>query len=294
MKIKIKLSIMMIAIVLVIAGGIAIIELIQASNIAMSLAKQKTMYLARQSATYWNGRTNDFLNVLESVSDIMNRYESVEAGKRREQYEEIMLALFEDQPDFVRLFTIWKPNALDGMDARYIGRPGSTNTGQFAYALTRETGQITVITSIAVPNAMEMMNGPAANKTNVSHPTSIKLSGKDAYCIRIMVPIFNKRINEVVGVVGCQLNIDLVQPQVMTTVKQYDEVSAMSVYSSNGFILGSYQPERIGKMMIDAEVEFGKYVREALMPLKPEKNTSASVTPLRSIQMCKSPWLLFP
>jgi len=34
MKIKFKLSIMMIAIVLVIAGGIAVIELVRASNIA--------------------------------------------------------------------------------------------------------------------------------------------------------------------------------------------------------------------------------------------------------------------
>jgi hypothetical protein len=40
---KIKLSIMMIAIVV---GGVAIIELVRSSNIALALAKDKTMYLA--------------------------------------------------------------------------------------------------------------------------------------------------------------------------------------------------------------------------------------------------------
>ena len=70
MKIKIKLSIMMIAIVLIVAGGIAIIELQRASSIALGLARQKTMYLARQQAQYWDGRMNGYINVLQTLSNI--------------------------------------------------------------------------------------------------------------------------------------------------------------------------------------------------------------------------------
>ena len=72
MKIKIKLSIMMIAIVLVVAGGIAVIELQRASSIALNLSKQKTMYLARQYAQYWDGKMNGYINVLQTLSNIFN------------------------------------------------------------------------------------------------------------------------------------------------------------------------------------------------------------------------------
>jgi len=271
MKIKIKLSIMMIAIVLVIAGGLAIIELVRASNIVMDLARSKTMYLARQRATYWNGRISDFINILEAVSNIFNRYESVAPAERRQQYEETLTSLFEDEPDFVRMFTVWKPNALDGMDSRYIGRVGSTGTGQFAFAVGRETGQVVPQTAQVVQAAMDMMNGSNSRVENISHPTTIKLLGKDVYCIRIMVPVYNRRLNEVVGVVGCQLDIALLQPRVEATIKEFEEVAALAVYSGNGFVMASYVPDRIGKMFTDSEVQFGNYKDEALAAVKAGK-----------------------
>jgi len=271
MKIKIKLSIMMIAIVMVIAGGLAVIELVRASNITMELARTKTMYLARQRATFWNGRMSDFINVLETVANIFNRYESIEPALRRTEYEDIMEALFEDQNDFVRMFTVWKPNALDGLDSKNIGRVGSTETGQFAFALGRETGKIQPQTAQVVQVAMEYMNGPNSKHENVGHPAVIKLLGKDVYCIRIMVPIINKRLNETVGVVGCQLDIDLIQPRVESTIKEFEEVAALSIYSSNGFIMASYVPDRIGKMFTEAEVQFGEYNSAAFEAIKAGK-----------------------
>jgi len=271
MKIKIKLSIMMIAIVLVIAGGLAIIELVRASSIVMDLARSKTMYLARQRATYWNGRINDFINILSALSNIYNRYESIAPAERREQYEDIMVSLFEDEPDFIRMFTVWKPNAIDGMDSRYIGRTGSTETGQFAYALTRETGKTEALTSVAVSAAMEFMNGSNSRVENISHPTTIKILGKDTYCVRIMVPIFNKRTSEVVGVVGCQLDIALLQPRVEATIKEFEEVEALAIYAGNGFVMASYVPDRIGKMFTDSEVQFGDLKNEAFEAVKAGK-----------------------
>jgi methyl-accepting chemotaxis protein len=271
MKIKIKLSIMMIAIVVIVAGGLAIIELVKSSNITMELAKQKTMYLARQRAQYWDGRLNGYINVLQTLSNIFNFYESIPVVERRQQFEDNLQGVFEDMPDFVRLFTIWKPNAIDASDARYIGRPGSTPTGQFAFALARDTGQIQVITSSVVQEAMAHMDGPNSRVVTMSDPTEFKNQGKDTYCVRIQVPIINKRLNQTVGIVGCQLDISMIQPRIEATIKDFDEVSALSIYSDNGFVLASYQPARIGKNMVDAEVQFGKYIKEAADAVKNAK-----------------------
>ncbi|MDR2923005.1 MAG: methyl-accepting chemotaxis protein [Treponema sp.] len=263
MKIKIKLSIMMIAIVVIIAGGIAVIELQRASGIALNLAKQKIMYLVNMRTQYWEGRLNGYLDILKTISNVMNYYENIAPELRRDQYEAVMRSVFENEPDFVRMFTVWKPNAIDGADSRYIGRTGSTETGQFAFSLTRETGQITAITSIVVSEAMEHITGPNAHKASASDPTPIKLAGKDAFIVKIMAPIINKRTNEAVGVIGCQLNIDLIQPTIANDIKTYEEISGMSIYSGNGFILGNIVPERIGKTLTEAETVYGDYLKAA-------------------------------
>jgi len=274
MKIKIKLSIMMIAIVLVIAGGLAIIQLNRASSIVMDLATQKVMYLARQRATFWEGTFNDYISTLQAISHIFKRYETMEPAQRRGEYEDIMQALFEGQPQFIRMFTVWKPNAIDGMDSRFIGRPGSTETGQFAYALTREKGTVEVITAIVVPQAMEMMNGPNSQKVDVSHPVSIKMQGKDVNCVRIMVPIINKRLNETVGVIGCQFDITNLQERVEQTIKEYEELIAVAIYSSNGFVMANYVPAHVGQMFMDSEAQFGQYKNEAFEAVKTGKEYS--------------------
>jgi len=260
MKIKFKLSILMIAIVAIIVTGVAILLLRQASNTALNLSKQKTMYIARQYAKEWDGKIDGFIKVLQTLSNVMNSYESLEPQIRRPDYENTMNSVFKDMPDFTRMFTVWKPNAIDGMDARNIGRTGSTETGQFAYALTRETGQIQAITSVVVQQAMEHLLGPNSNAVGMADPSIINIQGKDSYCLIIMVPIVNKRLNEAVGIIGCQFNIDLIQTHIEQTIKDFEEVTSMAIYTNTGFVLANYLPQMIGGQLVDVETQYGAYL----------------------------------
>ena len=270
MKIKIKLSIMMIAIVVIVAGGVAIIQLETSSKIVLNLAKEKTMYLARQRAQYWDGRLNGYISTLQALSNIFNFYESIKLEERRQQFEDNIEGMFEDTPDFIRLGTIWKPNAIDGQDAKNIGRSGSTPTGQFAFTMSRDTGTITEGASLLVPDAMALMNGPNAKVVNMSDPIPIKNLGRDTYAVTIFVPIFNKRINEVVGVVIGRLDIAMIQPLVEQTIKNLEEVTSAVIYSDNGFILANYMPEFIGKQ-IEEETQYGKQLNDVKTAIKNAK-----------------------
>jgi signal transduction histidine kinase/CheY-like chemotaxis protein/HPt (histidine-containing phosphotransfer) domain-containing protein len=260
MESRVKMSIITIVIMVVIAGGVPVIQLRKASDVALNLSKQKTMYLARQYAQYWDGKIDGYIKVLQALSDVMNFYENLEPEIRRQDYENTMQAVFEDMPDFILLSTVWKPNAIDGMDSRYIGRPGSTETGQFAYTLTRETGEITVITSTIVQEAMAHLNGPSSKVVEMTDPANIKVRGKDTWCIRIMVPIINKRLNESVAIIGCQFNINLIQPLVEKTIKDYNEVSSMAIYTNSGFVLANYLPEVIGGKLVEVEKQYGDFL----------------------------------
>jgi len=264
---KIKLSIMIIAIVLAVTGGVAVIELQKSSNKIMNLAEQKTINLSRQYAQYWDGRMNNCINVLQTLTNIMNSYENLPVENRRRTYEGNMKSVFEDMPDFIRMFIVWKPNAIDGMDARYIGKVGSTSTGQFAFALTRETGNIQPMISQVVDETMSYIIGPDSRTVRISDPSIIKFMGRDTFTVKILVPIINYRLNEPVGAIGCQVDIGFLQPMLMQDIKTNEEISSAVIYCDNGFILASYLPEFIGKQ-IDSETQYGKYLDDVKTAVK--------------------------
>jgi len=240
----------------------------QLSNVTLTLARQKTMYMAYQYASEWDVKINGYIKVLQTLSNIMNFYESIEPDMRRQTCEKTIQSVFEDMPEFVRMFTVWKPGAIDDMDARNIGRVGSTATGQFAFTLTRETGQIAPMTSDVVQEAMAHLTGLNSESVEMVDPTVIKLSGKDTWCIRIMVPILNKRLNESVAVIGCQFNIDILQLLIEQTIKDNGGISSMAIYTNTGFILANYLPELIGKQLVDAEIKYGSYLNEVAEAVK--------------------------
>jgi len=263
MKIKYKLSIMMIAIVVVVAGGIALVQLQRASKISMDLSVRGLEYLAKQQATYWEGREETYLDKLDGIADIMGEYASVPIKDRRDQYDNMLLATLNNNPNFVSIFSVWKPNAMDGMDASSIGRPGSTSTGQYAMTYTRENGKIEVMKNPFLDEINEWINGPNALKDKVDHPISYKVDGKDAFVIRIGVPITRTTTDEVVGHLAILLDISAAQAAVTKTINDYIEISQMSIYSGNGFIMGNLRPERVGKMLTEVEALYGVYQKDA-------------------------------
>ena len=263
MKIKYKLSIMVIAIVTVIVTGIAMLLLREASDISKSLTIKSVEYLANQQATYWKGREDARLLLLRSLADIMEDYEELPAAMRRDQFDNMMRHTMTSNPALVNIYTVWKPNAVDGMDERYIGRVGSTATGQYAMTYSRETGEILGRITVDIDGAIAYFNGPNSKKERVEQPFLRNINGTDMYLLRMMVPIINRRTNETVGGVGCLLDISVIEPAVQQTIKDYDEIAALTLFTNSGFILGHMVPERVGKMVRDVETIFGPNMNDA-------------------------------
>ncbi|MDR2952623.1 MAG: methyl-accepting chemotaxis protein [Treponema sp.] len=263
MKIKIKLSLMVIAIVAAVAGSIAVILLRQASGISINLSVRGISYLADQQTSYWKGREDVNIKLLRSLANIMSDYESIPPEDRRNRFDDILRSTVEAEDVLYQTYTVWKPNAIDGMDSRFMGRTGSTGTGQYAIVFTQESGMTTSRTSTDVEQSMAYLNGPNSRNVRMENPEARNVRGKDTYILRMMVPIVNKRTNEVVGGVGGILVIDGIQPSVTETIKSHDEISAMSIYSDDGFIMGSYVPERVGKKLIDVDTIYGDNIQAA-------------------------------
>ena len=263
MKLKFKLSLMIIGIMVVVVAGISFMLLRQASSIALDLSTQGIKYLAGERAEYWRGRENGRMQVLSTLAGVMQDFESTPAADRRDHFDAMLKATLLDQPAFVTIYMVWKPNAIDGMDAQYINRVGSSPTGQYAVAFTRENGEIECRLTTDLEGSMAYLTGPNSRKDRVEDPIPRNIAGRDTYLFRMMTPIVNPRNNEVVGGVGCFLDIAQVQSVVQNTIDTYEEISAMTIYCNDGFILASYVPDRVGKKLPDVDTIYGKFTDDA-------------------------------
>jgi methyl-accepting chemotaxis protein len=72
-----------------------------------------------------------------------------------------------------------------------------------------------------------------------------------------MVPIINNRTNEVVGGVGCNVDIGATQGIVRKLMSERSEIAAMEIYASNGLVLGSYRNENVGRMLSEVSDIYG-------------------------------------
>jgi methyl-accepting chemotaxis protein len=254
LKLKFKLSILMAIIMAIVIGGLSYLSLHQATKTSTSLALEALHNAAGEQAEYWQGRENRYIQLLRTLADIMEDYENLDATQRRDRFDAMLFGIMSSEPLIVNLYTVWKPNAVDGMDAQNIGRSGSTQTGQYAVAFSRESGNIKSRATVDVDNSMAYFNSPNSKKDRVENPFPRKLSsGKDVILVRMMVPIINRRTNETVGGVGILLDISNIQMHVKEAMEEHKEYSAMTIYSGNGFTLGSYKSENVGKMLVDVD-----------------------------------------
>ena len=268
MKLKFKLSIMVIVIMAVVVAGISAILLNRSSSQTVQLNIDAISYLADVQAEYWESRQEKRLVLLSALADIMADYESVPVEDRRDRYDNMLEGTINANPDLLQIYTVWKPNAVDGRDSANIDRIGSTPTGQYATVYTRENGRLEVRATSDLDASIAYFNGPNSKKPRVEVPFARNIAGKDAYLLRYMAPIINSRTNETVGGVGCLLDISVLQAGLENVMKENEVIAAMSIYYNDGFIMASYVPERVGKYLVDVDVIYGNRMQEVQQIVK--------------------------
>jgi len=112
MKLKFKLSIMVIAIVAIIVTGIAFLLLREASNISRELSIKGLTHLLEREINFWQGRENSHIRALETLGAVMEDYEYIPAETRRSQFDSMLRGALQKNDSWILTYSIWKPNAL--------------------------------------------------------------------------------------------------------------------------------------------------------------------------------------
>ena len=258
MKIKVKLTIVGIALTVAVAAAISIGMLTRASAISMELSIDGLVYLNDEQTEYWNGRVNGHLRVLKSLANAMAVYDNYEPQYRRDIFDAMLFGIMEEEQVFFEIGMIWRPNAIDS-DAQNIGRIGSTPTGQYAAVVTRDeyTGELYVRTSGIVDMIIDYINGPNARQDRIETPEIVQRRGIDNSIMRMSVPIISNSTGQVVGMLNGRVDLIAVQPSVMQEVEDHPDIAAMSIYANDGFIIASYIPDNVGQYMNEVPTMFG-------------------------------------
>ena len=135
---------------------------------------------------------------LDTARTIANAFKAIVTNETavaqldlRKAFNDILLTVLKDNPEFLGTYSAWEPNALDGLDARYAGdkASGHDDTGRFVPYWNRDkSGKIARQALVGYEDASLHPNGvtkggwylfPPPERTGKhSGPVPVYCSGK--------------------------------------------------------------------------------------------------------------------
>ncbi|MDR2783616.1 MAG: response regulator [Treponema sp.] len=205
-----------------------------------------------------------YLDTARTLSQIMERFEDIAVDRRRTFFNLVLSQMLAANPEIVGAWSVWKPNTLDGLDARFAGEVGASAEGSYTPWWLNIGGEIKLKTSIEYEREGkgDYYQIPVrTGKESIIDPTYWMIEGQEMLLVDVSVPI--KKDGVTVGVVGFDIDAPVIQAKVMS-IKPY-EGSVSAVYSSRGVICGHFDPSRIGKEMPLTEQSLAGDNHEALV-----------------------------
>jgi methyl-accepting chemotaxis protein len=256
MKLKYRLSIIVISVVVVIVAALSTILLSRASSLQMADAKISQERLAAEQARVIQKGYETYLSTVHTLAYALADFDKVDPGSQRARFDQLLKSVLESEERFVGLFVVFKPNTIDpGMDAAFAGLPGNTATGQWAAWYTRQSGVIEHYTYNDVERVMENITGANARKELLYDPVPQTVGGKKTQTVKITVPVIHRATGNVVGRVGVNINTAYTQAVVDNLINSGEirDITAVTLYSNNGAVLASYSADHVGKSLQEAQ-----------------------------------------
>jgi methyl-accepting chemotaxis protein len=240
MKLKIRLTMIMILMMIAVVSAISIILLSRASTLQIEAAEANLENMTGLHAMDLKARYEVYSDTINAISQIVNSYESVAPALRRGRYTEMIQSIMESNSQFVGIYIVWQPGLIDGRDAEMANTPGTDASGNFIPWVSREKGSLELRAYADWQNALARIK----NVTTIGDPVSLNIDGRNTFSFNITTPIIPDGTDRIVGLIG--VNIDLAPSQeVVAKLKPYGDGRALLI-SNNGTVAAHYDAAKRG------------------------------------------------
>lgn len=241
----------------VISFGVVLIGLIIAvlSSNNMSLIRERVGEHGADIAAKYANRVKATLEVpMDSARALARALQGMVASGRADRGLAMAMlrqALTVDK-NVLGVWTCWEPNAFDGKDRDYAGKPFHDSSGRFIPYFARSNGKV-----IIEPLAGYDKKGTGdyyqlaknSGEEQILEPFKYTVGGKKILMTTVAVPI--KVNGKIVGVFGYDIALQSIQ-KIVQKIKPYKKGVA-ALFANQGTVTAHFDPRRIGKNMKESE-----------------------------------------
>ncbi|MDR1059318.1 MAG: methyl-accepting chemotaxis protein [Treponema sp.] len=278
MKIGNKLIIMILALTLVGTGILLTTILSSSQKQIRELVNHELNNLGEHEATNIEEWINGYFSITRSIARLMENYEEIELYQRRFFFNLMLKAQAEKDAGITAIWACWEPNALDGLDAQYANTPGTDKSGRFIsyWARTRDGVSLSPVRDYEVSGSGDFYLLPRqTGDETIVDPYFYAINGTNTLITSLSVPI--KKNGVTIAVTGIDIALSSIQANV-ERIKPY-EGSVAAVFSNGGFVVGHFDPSRLGKSMLVSETGFiGDNMSELMSSIKEGSSYSFSTS----------------
>jgi methyl-accepting chemotaxis protein len=237
MKLRLRLTLITAALLVASVAGVSVVLLMRARALQTEEAFSSLEELTgRYSMTMQNNYEN-YLSVAKTLANIMDSYEGVPAAERRERYDNTIRSIMESNPDFMGMFSVWKPGAIDGDESMYMPW------------YSRRSGKLEKLSLWDYEYYNDVVNNMDTADPVVSPPYPAQYAGKPIFGTRLCYPIITG--NGIVGRVGIMVDLSP-SSDVISGIKPYGNGRAV-LYAADGTIAAHYDTSKVGGRIDDPD-----------------------------------------
>ena len=209
-------------------------------------------------------------NVYDTNKTLAKTFESfsdIPPESRRFYFNSLQKKILKDSEQFIDVWTVWEPNALDELDYKFKNTEGHDETGRFIPYWTKINGKISMTPLTGYAGSFWYEKPKSSPQGILIEPNNYELQGKMVYVAGCAIPIRNNT-GKVLGVAGIDYSLDYMQENLSKEV--FFKSGYAILISAKGTVLAHKDKNLISKTLPEFEnKEIADYFFDAKRSLTP-------------------------
>jgi|GEM_PF-3108088 len=292
-SLQFKLSLSVTACMLTLGIALVTYAGLMARREAVDKARFKMQSSAQEHAEAIRKRLDSGMTAARTLAQALSVNRGGQPSVSRDQANAMLREVLVQNPDFLGAYTLWEPNAFDGLDAKHAHHSDSDASGRFIPYWNRGADgkiQVDPILDYETPGIGDFYLLPKRLKQeSLIEPYVYPVQGEKVLMTSLVVPILDQ--GNFCGMVGVDLRVDFLQ-KIADSVSIYNGSGKVILMTHSGMIAGATgRPERVGTMGGNREhlLEYTRQIKTPGSRIFNQDKFLYSFTPIQ-IGLSPDPW----